>query len=227
MPAQLIRYQAIVLRRTNFGEADRIVNFITPAGEVAALAKGVRKQKSKLAGGIELFCLTDVVIAKGKTDLGTLTSSRLIKYYSEIIKDYDRMQLAYQTLKYIARFANGIEDESWFNITQQVLEALDNHEIDQRLIWSWFNLKIAAQLGEPLNLLIDTSGQRISGSKKYIYDVSDKGLEANDGGNLELNHLKLLRLMAANDLDTVKRVIGIDSILGEIQDLSEMHASLN
>ena len=39
----------IVLRRTNYGEADRILNLITPVGKVAAMAKGVRKEKSKLA----------------------------------------------------------------------------------------------------------------------------------------------------------------------------------
>ena len=42
---------AIVLRRTDFGEADRIVNLLTPNGKQVAIARGVRKPKSKLAGG--------------------------------------------------------------------------------------------------------------------------------------------------------------------------------
>ena len=42
-----IRTKALVLRRTNYGEADRIINFLTEQGVIAAIAKGVRKEKSK------------------------------------------------------------------------------------------------------------------------------------------------------------------------------------
>ena len=50
-----IKTLAYVLRRTNYGEADRILNIITPNGKISAIAKGARKEKSKLAGGIEMF----------------------------------------------------------------------------------------------------------------------------------------------------------------------------
>jgi DNA repair protein RecO (recombination protein O) len=47
------RTQAIILNRTDYGEADRIISFLTPDhGKVKAIAKAVRKSKSKLAGGI-------------------------------------------------------------------------------------------------------------------------------------------------------------------------------
>ena len=46
---------AIVLRRTDFGEADRIINLLTPGGKVSAMARGVRKPKSKLAGAHTFF----------------------------------------------------------------------------------------------------------------------------------------------------------------------------
>ena len=50
-----IRTKALVLRRTNFGEADRIINFLTEQGIISAIAKGVRKEKSKLAGSTTNF----------------------------------------------------------------------------------------------------------------------------------------------------------------------------
>mgnify|MGYP000881125212 CR=1 FL=1 len=80
---------AIVLRRTNFGEADRIVNFITPAGKVVGIARGARKQKSKLAGGIEVFALNEVVLMKGKNEMKTIISARMREFFGEIIKDLD------------------------------------------------------------------------------------------------------------------------------------------
>ena len=73
-----IRTRAIVLRRTNFGEADRILQLLTPEGRRSVMAKGVRREKSKLAGGIELFAITDVVLGEGRGDLGILTSAQLV-----------------------------------------------------------------------------------------------------------------------------------------------------
>ena len=117
MTTKFQRHLAIVLRRTNYGETDRIVNFITPAGQVSVLAKGVRKQGSKLAGGLELFCLSDIV-ATGNQKLARLTSAKLVTFYSEIIKDYDRLQLAYRLLKLVDQYSRGIVDEAWFDLTR-------------------------------------------------------------------------------------------------------------
>ena len=64
---------AIILRRTNFGEADRILSLLTPEGKISAIARGVRKQKSKLAGGVEIFALNEVVLIEGKSDIQTIS----------------------------------------------------------------------------------------------------------------------------------------------------------
>lgn len=74
------RTKAWVLRRTNYGEADRILNLITPQRQISAVARGVRKSKSKLAGAIELFCLSDVVLVGGKNGgMATLSSASLVE----------------------------------------------------------------------------------------------------------------------------------------------------
>ena len=80
------RMKAIVLRRTNYGEADRIVQLLTPLGRRAVMARGVRREKSKLAGGIELFAVCDVVIGKGKGELGVLTSARADQFFRHILE---------------------------------------------------------------------------------------------------------------------------------------------
>ena len=77
-----IRTKALVLRRTNYGEADRIINFLTEQGVIAAIAKGVRKEKSKLAGSVELFTLSDVTLHKGLNNkLCVLTSAKMLEHY--------------------------------------------------------------------------------------------------------------------------------------------------
>ena len=48
MQSKDIKTCAYVLRRTNYGEADRILNIITPLGKMSVIAKSVRKEKSNL-----------------------------------------------------------------------------------------------------------------------------------------------------------------------------------
>lgn len=78
------KYQtkAIIVRRIDYGEADRIVTFVTEGnGMVSALAKGVRKLSSKLAGGLELFSISNVTFLKGRGELERVISTRLEKHF--------------------------------------------------------------------------------------------------------------------------------------------------
>ncbi|MBQ9180749.1 DNA repair protein RecO, partial [Candidatus Saccharibacteria bacterium] len=81
----------LVLRRTNYGEADRILNLITPVGKISAMAKGVRRPKSKMAGGVEIFTLSEYNVHFGKDDFGVVTGVKMVKHFGGIIKDYGKM----------------------------------------------------------------------------------------------------------------------------------------
>src|SRR5690606_14086211 len=94
-----LRTRAIVLRRTDYGEADRILQLLTPQGRRGVLARGVRREKSRLAGGIELFAISDVVMTRGKGELNILTSARLVVFYRHILEDYETLQFAYEAVK--------------------------------------------------------------------------------------------------------------------------------
>src|SRR4051794_34279516 len=92
--------QGIVLNRTDFGEADRILTFLTDDhGKVKAMARGVRKAKAKLAGSIELFSVSDLSLIPGRRDMDTLISARLIKHYGNIVRQLERTKVAYDFLK--------------------------------------------------------------------------------------------------------------------------------
>ena len=75
------RTLGIILRRTNYGEADRILNIITPRGKISAIAKAARKSKSKLAGGIEMFAKVDLNLHQGKSEFAIVTSAKMVKSY--------------------------------------------------------------------------------------------------------------------------------------------------
>jgi DNA repair protein RecO (recombination protein O) len=64
----IYKTEAIVIRRRNQGESDRVLSLFSPThGRFSAIAKGGRKTKSKLAGGIELFSKSDYTLSEGRT----------------------------------------------------------------------------------------------------------------------------------------------------------------
>lgn len=97
--------QAIVLRRTDYGEADRIVSLLTPElGKLRVLAKGARKITSRKAGHIELFARTQLLIAKGRS-FDLITQAELIETYRALREDVTRGAMAHYLCELAEQFA--------------------------------------------------------------------------------------------------------------------------
>jgi DNA repair protein RecO (recombination protein O) len=74
MPAPL-RTEAIVLRSIRYGEADRILHLYTPwHGRIGAIAKGVRRARSRFGARLEPFFRVRVVLHEGRGELFTVSS---------------------------------------------------------------------------------------------------------------------------------------------------------
>ncbi|MEP7105921.1 MAG: DNA repair protein RecO, partial [Chloroflexota bacterium] len=70
------RERAVILRKLDYGEADRIYTLLTAEhGKVPAIAKGVRRSASRLAPALELFAHVDVQLAHGRGQLDVLTQA--------------------------------------------------------------------------------------------------------------------------------------------------------
>lgn len=221
-----LRTKAIVLRRTNYGEADRVLQLLTPVGRRAVLARGVRREKSRLAGGIELFAVSDIVITEGKGELGILTSARLVVFFRHILEDYDRLQFAYEAVKQVARASETVDEPEWFDILSEVLAALDEKSIPLRLVETWFYLHHADLLGHALNLRRDVVGEPLAADKKYVYDVSEKGLRESAAGEIGADHIKLLRLASVKPLRVLGQISGLEPILPVCLLTARQHASI-
>lgn len=194
-----LRTRAIVLRRTNYGETDRILNLLTPEGKIAAVARGVRKEKSRLAGGIELFSVSDVVIHQGHSDLGILTSAKMLRFYSNILADVNRLELAGKILKQLDRAAEQISSPAHFSILQQSLLGLD-HQLPTDLVAAWFKLNLSQANGEDVNFLYDVSGAPLSAEQRYAWDVNENALAPSQSGEIGANEIKFARFLLRNQL---------------------------
>lgn len=188
--------QGIVLQRTDFGEADRIVTVLTPHdGKLSLMAKGVRRPKSKLAGGIELFSVSDITYLAGKGSVGTLISARLTHYYSDIVRDITRVQLGYELIKRLHRATEDHTEAAYFSLLTQTFEALNTASIDTVLIHTWFEAQLLRIAGHEPQLRYDVHGQPLSADQTYRFVPADMSMEQDAQGMYNKQIIQVLRLL--------------------------------
>lgn len=189
--------EAIVLTRINYGEADRIMNFLTPHhGKISAIAKGVRKSQSKLAGGIELFSVSQLTVIVGRSDINTVISSRLIRHWGHIVQDLERTKTGYEVIRLIHKATEAAPEPAYFALLRRALEALDDTGLDPQLIALWFNMQLLKLTGHQPNLRTDTSGIKLTPSQSYDFRLDQMRFvpQVSRSGAFGANHIKFLRL---------------------------------
>lgn len=212
--------EAIVLRRIDFGEADRIVTLLTSTqGKLSAIAKGVRKPKSKLAGGIELFSVNTITFIDTPRELKTLVSAQIKHDYNSIIKNgAAATQVAYDILSAVHAYTEVTCEDEYFTISQQALEALNNGVLPQ-LVGVWFGMRLLAISGHGINTLSDASGRALKSDEKFVFEVSEMTFAVNPAGILHGNHVKLLRLCLVTNLSSLQRVLNVETLSKEVRTL--------
>ncbi|MBQ3320642.1 DNA repair protein RecO [Candidatus Saccharibacteria bacterium] len=220
-----IRTLGYVLRRTNYGEADRILNLITSNGKLSAIAKGVRKEKSKLAGSIEMFTLTDFNIHQGRSEFGIITGAKMVEHYGGILKDFNRLEKASLILKKISLVSENSDSPEYFKIVQQCLKGL-NSGMDEELVYGWFSLNVSRAMGEEVNLYRDVTGRKLLAELKYSWDGLAGGFIEDTRGEYGENEIKLLRMMASTSLGVVNKVKANEKIFLRVFSLIKIATSL-
>jgi DNA repair protein RecO (recombination protein O) len=189
---------AIILTRTDFGEADRILTLLTPDhGKLRLMAKGVRRIKSKLAGGIELFSVSTITYVRGRGEIGTLVSTRLIKHYGTIVTDLDRTMLGYELIKQLNKITEDEAESDYFDLLKQAFEALDDAKIPLQLVRLWFSAQLLRLGGHTPNLKTDTSGTALAADRRYRFDLEAMSFTHDERGSFTAAHIKFLRLVFA------------------------------
>jgi DNA repair protein RecO len=198
--------QGIVLSRINYGEADRIISILTPDnGKLRLIAHGVRRAKSKLAGGIELFCVSDVGFIRGRGEIGTLSSARLIKHYgTHVIKDIKRVQLGYSLIKMLDKVTEDMPEPEYFRILELAFVALNDLAIDEEVISLWFRAQLLRQAGYTPNLHSDNTGKKLQVAEHYNFEFETMSFIPDQTGKFNAGDIKFLRLLFS---DTQPKVL--------------------
>lgn len=213
--------QGIILARTNYGEADRIVTMLTPDhGKIRLLARGVRKVRSKLAGGIELFSISDVTYLPGRGGLGTLVSSRLERHFGTVTGQIERVQLGYELIRMLDRATEDEPEQEYFELLGHAFAALDTATVGLPLIRSWFESQLLMLSGHRLNLETDTEGRRLQPDEHYNFDFEQMSFSPHPEASFQAYHIKILRLLyGPHTPQTLQQVGGLGDHLNDLAPL--------
>ena len=164
---------AIILKRTNFSEADRLITVFTKNyGKLTLIGKGIRKLTSRKKGHLELFTLTNLQIAKTKS-IDIITEAEAIDNFPHLRKNLNRVRIAYLFSELTDKLtAEGQEHQEVYYLLLQSLKTLNSRSAPKTLIIN-FEKQILKILGFGLPKTI--SRQSL---ERHIYSIIEKPLNS-------------------------------------------------
>ncbi len=136
-----------MLRSLRYGEADRILHLYTPMrGRMGAIAKGVRRTRSRFGGRLEPFSHVDMQLHEGRSDLLTVTGADTIRAHARLRDDAAALDAANRACDAVARvFESGDAHPEVFHLLCNELRLLEEAPA---------NATLANQLSFRLKLLV-------------------------------------------------------------------------
>ncbi len=141
MRERIYRTEALILRRSDLGEADRLMLLATPGGKRRVLARGIRKTTSKLAGHLELFTRAGLLLAIGRT-FDIVTQSEIRDSHTTLRAELPRLSCAYYAAELYDRFSEEDDEHpELYAVLAQTFAALDR-SANPDLALRWYELRL-------------------------------------------------------------------------------------
>lgn len=150
------RTQAFILNKADLWEADQVFTVFTKDfGKLKILGKAIRKIKSKLRAGIELFYLSEIEFIQGK-NYKTLTDATAIEKLNNVKQDLEKLEIVSQIVENTDDLIRGEEkDEDVWNLLTEAFQKLENYELgikNYELIYYYFFWNLLSILGYQMDL---------------------------------------------------------------------------
>lgn len=141
--------EGIILKRVDFGEADRLVTIFTKnKGKITSLAKGIRRIGSRRSGNVELLNRAKLSFAQSKS-LPILTEAESVQTFSRLKEDLKKVGLAYYLIELVDQFFHdGQESYKTYNLLSEALSFINELEMEKaEIIVRAFELKLLSIVG--------------------------------------------------------------------------------
>jgi DNA repair protein RecO (recombination protein O) len=215
---RLYRTEAVVLRRQDIGEADRLLTLYTPTmGKLHAIAKGVRKLASRKAGHLELFVHSMLLVARGQS-LDIVTQAETLHPFRALRDDLERITYAHYAVELLDRFTSeGQENRAVFDLLVDMLQRLCETS-DLLLTSRFYELRLLALEGyQPQLFRCVSCGDLLQPVTNYFHPDLGGVLCPRCGEGLlptmarvvrpvSVTTLKVLRYLQTRDYETCSRL---------------------
>ena len=125
-----VKTEAVVLRSIRYGEADRILHlYSSTRGRIGAIAKGVRKPRSRFGGRLEPFFRLDLILHEGRGELMTVTAAHTIAAHPNLRADGPALGAAARACDAVLRLCETEDpNPAAYNLLCRYLAILDGSE---------------------------------------------------------------------------------------------------
>ncbi|MBI3537005.1 MAG: DNA repair protein RecO [Chloroflexi bacterium] len=228
MRDRLYRVQAIILKRSDFGEADRLLTLYTPDhGKIRAIAKGARKPSSRKSGHVELFSHSELLLAKGR-QLDIVTQAETRNSFLNLQIDLQRLAFAYYFAELLDQSVEeAVENRPLFDLLLNCLARLAEESIPPALLARYFELHLLQHIGyRPQLFFCIHCGNEITPNENYFSAEAGGVIDSDcfetqkekipghgrDALPISLNALKVLRFLQTREFETA-RALQLDAEL--------------
>lgn len=175
MRNRLYRTEAVILRRSDFGEADRLLTIFTPKyGKRRVVAKGARKTTSRRAGHVELFNRAELQLATGR-NLDIVTDAQIVEPYKRLHEELPRLSYAYYVAELLDKLT--IDDEENWPIYELLIQTFAAIETSPALdlVARYFELHLLNLIGYRPYLF------QCAGCQEPLTEAAERWSPANGG----------------------------------------------
>jgi DNA repair protein RecO (recombination protein O) len=205
--------EAVIIRKTKLGEADRILSLYTPEmGKIEAVAKGVRRPKSKMAGHLELLTHSHIRLARGR-NLETIIGSQTVESYMALKNDLWLTSCGLYVAELVNQFTpERAADPDLFRLLTETLDRLTASP-SATLVLRYFELCLLTRTGyRPQLLTCIACGEELKPVDNAFCSTAGgilcpSCISSNPPSfPISVDALKVLRLFQRSSFDIVNRL---------------------
>jgi len=229
-----IKTRGIVIRKVNFGEADRILTILSSdRGKLRVVAKGVRRTKAKLAGWLDMFADNQLELAEGR-NLDIVTGAIAVKQIATDKLSLQQTGLMYYLCELVDKLIEETISDGTpsgdvpevFSLLQESLSAVAEKVLPLNILKTYFEIKLLTGLGfAPELYRCVVSGQELNGEDILYFSYRLGGVFCNGKNQddfapeISKDGIKLLRLLQKYPLLAIIKIKVADETVKEVSGL--------
>lgn len=218
------RTQGYILKKTDLREADQLFTVYTKDyGKIDILGRAIRKIKSKLRSGMELFYLSEIEFIQGKA-YKTLTDATLINKFKDIRNDLEKTKIAYQITESLDDLVKAPEsDEKIWNLLSNVFSKEPSFLIYHYFLWNCLSI-----LGYQIDLYNCVACEKNLIPLKLYFTSEHGGImcaqcfdKSKDRIDISPETVKIIRLLLERDWNILSKLKMDDLHKQELEKISD------